>query len=370
MSNYDGNIIGWGAVIMVQPDRTAKVINYNSTASQELQDWVDSLANIAMLSDDGGNGGSPCALLMDGTISTPSSHWGHTLLNHITDAVQISSAANTLYALLSDGTVTTVERPGASFGVGADVSGWTDVVQIDSTFSTVTGIRSDGSGLLAQSTSNNTDPYGLADAIASWSDLIQLETYSNQFVVGLQRDGTMLAAGREITTSITNPESLRINFTNWPPIIRFTTHNKGQNIAAYTAFFVAGIPADGEPVFTGYPAGGTPLSAQTPLPRRILLGYSQSGTGIWMPWTGASMFMVTRATGHPLINVGQAHPAQSQSTPIMVARPRTLRGAIPPPPPPPEPPRSAWLKRERTTILAECAPAIDAGPGGDGGGSL
>lgn len=133
--------------------------------------------------------GRVVVLFADGTVISSNSN---DAVSNWTQIVAVdtmfSSFGNKIFGVRADGTV--VEA-----GTGDDcytTSGWTDIVDICAGWSSVAGLRSDGSVVISETPATEANMGAVYDT-STWFNIAQLSGLSE--MVGLRKDGTVVAAG-------------------------------------------------------------------------------------------------------------------------------------------------------------------------------
>lgn len=183
-------LAGWGSTCAgVLPDGT--LIGANEKGPIELpEDWTDIIA--VDLRE-----GVLAVVHGDGTVSSIRLKTGETGEREWTDVLDVAVSRNgNVVGLRSDGTVVSdfsTDTRQYSDLIAAELSGWTDIIAVDSGNYNVFGLRSDGTVLAT----DFYDPYdsnvGQAD-MADWTDIVAISA-GGMHTVGLKADGTVVACG-------------------------------------------------------------------------------------------------------------------------------------------------------------------------------
>lgn len=160
-------------------------------------------------------------------------------LSEWTNIVSVSASSEFLAGLKEDGTVVIAKRR-SHYNYRIDVSEWKDIVDISVGEQYVVGLRGDGT-LTAQ----GIDGYGETD-IDDWRDIVQIDT-GWQHTVGLDKNGDIHIAGMyasELETKIEdNPEE-------WTDIVSIATGGS-SNSRTQGRGHIVGLRRDGTVVAVG-----------------------------------------------------------------------------------------------------------------------
>lgn len=122
--------------------------------------------------------------------------------DELRDVEQIAAANNALLCRLKDGTVAVCD--GDVLPQFASVSDWCDIVDIQLMNRHLVGLRTDGHVLLASCFERDNSDTEITEALAGWEDIVRIRVhdggeYFPSFVLGWQSDGTLLAAGIDLS---------------------------------------------------------------------------------------------------------------------------------------------------------------------------
>ncbi len=122
--------------------------------------------------------------------------------NQLHDVEQIAASNNALLCRLKDGTVSVCD--GDVLPQFASVSAWHDMVDIQMMRMVLIGLRADGRVLTAPSFEEAVYDREITEALAGWEDIIRIRVhdggeYFPSCVLGWQSDGTLLAAGIDLS---------------------------------------------------------------------------------------------------------------------------------------------------------------------------
>lgn len=129
-----------------------------------------------------------------------------------TNIVDISaSKSGPVAGLKSDGTVViSTDKNNKNFSY--DVSGWTDIIAISKSATTLLGLKSDGTVIATGDNKN-----GQLD-ISSWSDIVAISA-GDQISIGLKADGTLVIAGK-VENGLETPDVSEIK-NLYVPIVKY-----------------------------------------------------------------------------------------------------------------------------------------------------
>lgn len=127
-------------------------------------------------------------LRADGTLlATGDNTFGQCNVEKWNDIIQIEAAGIALCALKSDGTVLTTNEDNTSYIVQEEISDWTHISSFAYSGGMIVGVMDNGTVVYCVSESNN-DDYELR----SWDNIKTVKIFSNNLVVGLKNDGTVV----------------------------------------------------------------------------------------------------------------------------------------------------------------------------------
>ncbi len=177
-------------------------------------------------------------LKKDGTVvATGSNYYGQCNVDNWTDIVSIYIGDDYTVGLKKDGTVVATGYNGSG---ACNVSSWTDIVSIYTGNGTV-GIKKNGTVV-----TTNVD---FQNGVKNWNNIISVCTGSD-YIVGLKKDGTVVAAG--------NNDYGQCNVSGWTNIASiYTAHDYVRvykNYIGYEServYYTVGLKKDGTIVATG-----------------------------------------------------------------------------------------------------------------------
>lgn len=159
-------------------DGTVRAVGKGNFGQCDVDDWTDVVAISA-----GEN--NTLGLRADGTVLAAGHDlYGQCAVADWTDVIAVS-AGNHSVALRADGTALAV---GDNQYGQCDISDWTDLVCVISAGNYTFGVRADGTVLQAGYTGS-----GAID-LSDWKDVVSICYGAGAFVLGMTRDGTLLAA--------------------------------------------------------------------------------------------------------------------------------------------------------------------------------
>jgi hypothetical protein len=190
------------------------VASYNNDFNRDMFDWpalaeeLGEWTNITAIT--GGNGCYVFGIRTDGTViyANKSSLRGSGLdkfdVNDWTEIVEIVDCFNTV-GLRADGTI--VLAGNSNTYDQLDALNWTDIVAIRKTGIGTVGIKPNGALIYHGRPDIRAD---MAEAINSWTNIVDINIDSSHYVFGLRADGTILYAGPNYGTDFTDAA----NWTN------------------------------------------------------------------------------------------------------------------------------------------------------------
>ena len=156
-------------------------------------------------------------------VTTGQNDYGQCDVSEWTNIVAVSSSFRNTVGLKSDGTVVVA---GENDYGQCDVSEWTDIVAVSAGVKHTVGLKSDGT---VAAVGRNSD--GQCD-VSEWSDIVAIST-GRLHTVGLKADGTVVAAG--------NNEYGQCEVSQWTDIVAISAGN----------LYTIGLKADGTVVTVG-----------------------------------------------------------------------------------------------------------------------
>ena len=133
--------------------------------------------------------GRVIALWEDGTVQSTNVQDQLSSWNNIVDIDTMHSAfGNKIFGVRQDGTV----MESGSGDSAYVTTGWTDIVDICAGWSSVAGLKSDGTVVISQ-TPELEGNMGASYDTVSWTGIVELSGYSE--IVGLKSDGTVVSTG-------------------------------------------------------------------------------------------------------------------------------------------------------------------------------
>ena len=143
----------------------------------------------------------------DGTVfvAGPAVSMGETFAAHaeeLHDVVQIAVANNALLCRLKDGSVAVCAEDWEDHF--PDTADWKNMTDIRIMGMTLVGLRADGHVLTAHCFEGQDYDKALCEELAAWQDIVRIKVhdgseYFPSYVLGWQSDGTMLAAGIDLS---------------------------------------------------------------------------------------------------------------------------------------------------------------------------
>lgn len=167
-------------------------------------------------------------LRSDGTVLTDNPEMVD--ISGWTDVVQLATGMDCVLGLRSDGTVLAASQYG---DVQQYVKDWTDIVAID-VYMEIFGLRADGTVVCTDNViAGFMEEMGEEMDLSGWTDVVAIDTWGASFI-GLRSDGTLLSGGMD--------EGGQLDVGHWRNIKAFKIDN-------YTTF---ALQEDGTLLMTGY----------------------------------------------------------------------------------------------------------------------
>lgn len=167
-------------------------------------------------------------LRSDGTVLTDNPEMVD--ISGWTDVVQLATGMDCVLGLRSDGTVLAASMYG---DVQQYVKDWTDIVAIDA-YMEIFGLRADGTVVCTDNViAGFMEEMGEEMDLSGWTDVVAIDTWGASFI-GLRSDGTLLSGGMD--------EGGQLDVGHWRNIKAFKIDN-------YTTF---ALQEDGTLLMTGY----------------------------------------------------------------------------------------------------------------------
>ena len=173
-------------VIGLKEDGTVVGYGKNASGQCDVSDWTDIIAVSAGSTHTVG-------LRADGTVVTAGGNtYGQceTKGREWTNIIAVSAGASHTVGLRADGTVVAA---GARGNAECEISDWTDIVAVSAGYYSTFGLRADGTVVIAGGGPE------IRKDIADWTDVVYLskpgERWTNDYIIGICADGTVLEAG-------------------------------------------------------------------------------------------------------------------------------------------------------------------------------